>query len=141
MIQIIALVLLYLIFPLVIILLCNKFSFFKKIGTIVLAYAFGLILGSSGLLPRGSDGYYEAQQGRAVIPATEMQTLYEQGKISNDDFMVNSIANAQDLLTSVVVPLAFPLLLFSLNVKRWIDIYDFGTFIYHNSCRFRLFYF
>ena len=119
MIQIVALVLLYLIFPLVIILLCNKFSFFKKIGTIVLAYAFGLILGSSGLLPRGSDGYYEAQQGRAVIPYAEMQTLYEQGKISNDDFMVNSIANAQDLLTSIVVPLAFPLLLFSLNVKRW----------------------
>ena len=26
----------------------------------------------------------------------------------------------QDMLTSIVVPLAFPLLLFSLNVKRWL---------------------
>ena len=30
------------------------------------------------------------------------------------------IASAQDMLVSVIVPLSFPLLLFSLNIKRWL---------------------
>ncbi len=36
------------------------------------------------------------------------------------DIYVNSIATIQDTLSSVFVLLAFPLLLFSLNVKRWL---------------------
>jgi uncharacterized membrane protein len=120
MIKIILLILFYLAFPLVIIYLCNTWTIFKKIGTIVLAYAFGLILGISGLLPKGSDGYIEARQGRTVIPSEEIGSLLLSEKIIEKDVFVNSLANAQDMLTSVVVPLAFPLLLFSLNVKRWL---------------------
>jgi len=120
MVKIALLVLFYLAFPLVIIFLCNKWSFLKKIGSIVLAYAFGLIFGSIGLLPTGSEGYLGALEGRTVIPTTEIQTLYETGKITEEDIFTNKIANAQDMLTSVLVPLAFPLLLFSLNVKRWL---------------------
>jgi uncharacterized membrane protein len=120
MIKIILLVLLYFTFPLVIIYLCRKWSFFMKLGTIVLAYGFGLLLGSSGLLPRGSDNYNMELQGRVSIPATELEALIAAGTITEDDVFVNSIANAQDMLTSVVVPLAFPLLLFSLNVRRWL---------------------
>ena len=33
---------------------------------------------------------------------------------------VNSIASTQDMLISVIVPLSFPLLLFSLNIRRWL---------------------
>jgi uncharacterized membrane protein len=33
---------------------------------------------------------------------------------------VNKIAETQDMIVSIVVPLAFPLLLFSLNIKRWL---------------------
>ena len=33
---------------------------------------------------------------------------------------VNQIASVQDIIPSIVVPLAFPLLLFSLNIRRWL---------------------
>lgn len=120
MIKIILLVLFYFAFPLVIIYMCKKWSGLKKLGSIVLAYAFGLILGSSGILPQGSESYKLALQGRAALPGTEMEALMAAGTISQGDSYVNSIASAQDMLVSVIVPLSFPLLLFSLNIRRWL---------------------
>ncbi len=120
MIRIALLVALYFGFPLFIIFLCKKWPVLKKVGSIVLAYAFGLILGSTGILPRGSDAYRLALQGRSVIPATEMESLISTGTIRQGDDYVNSIASVQDMLVSIIVPLAFPLLLFSLNIKRWL---------------------
>jgi uncharacterized membrane protein len=120
MIKIVLLVLFYFTFPLVIIYLCKRWSILKKLGSIVLAYGFGLILGSIGILPQGSNAYHLALQGRAAIPDTELKALLDSGTISQGDNYVNSIASAQDMLVSVIVPLAFPLLLFSLNIKRWL---------------------
>jgi uncharacterized membrane protein len=120
MIKIILLVLLYFTFPLVIIYMCKKWSILKKLGSIVLAYGFGLILGSIGILPHGSDAYRLALQGKAALPENEIQALLSSGTISQGDAYVNSIATIQDMLVSVIVPLSFPLLLFSLNIKRWL---------------------
>lgn len=120
MIKIILLIIFYFLFPLVIIYLCKRWSGLKKLGSIVLAYGFGLLLGSIGILPQGSEAYRLALQGRAALPDTELQALMDAGKISQDDSYVNSIASAQDMLISVIVPLSFPLLLFSLNLKRWL---------------------
>jgi uncharacterized membrane protein len=120
MVKLLLLVILDLAFPLVIIYMCKKWSVLKKLGSIVLAYGFGLALGSSGLIPRGGDTYQLALQGRAFLPKPEMETLLSSGKITSEDADANSIANAQDLLISIIVPLAFPLLLFSLNIKRWL---------------------
>jgi len=120
MIKIILLIAFYVLFPLLIIFICKKWSFFRKIGTIVLAYGFGLVLGSSGIFPEGSAQYKIALQGRSAIPSAEMQTLVAGGKLPQDDVFVNQIATVQDLIPSVAVPLAFPLLLFSLNLKRWL---------------------
>ena len=120
MIKIVLLIVLYFTFPLVIIYICKKWSFLKKLGSIVLAYGFGLILGSSGILPHGSDAYRVALQGRSAIPSTEIQNLLESGTISQSDNSVNSIASIQDILLSLIIPLSFPLLFFSLNIKRWI---------------------
>jgi uncharacterized membrane protein len=120
MIKIILLVLFYFTFPLVIIYMCKRWSILKKLGSIVLAYGFGIILGSIGILPQGSDAYRLALQGKAALPDTEMESLLASGTISQGDSYVNSIASAQDMLVSVIVPLAFPLLLFSLNIKRWL---------------------
>jgi uncharacterized membrane protein len=118
--KIILLILFYFTFPLIIIYLCKKFSILKKLGSIVLAYGFGLILGSIGILPHGSDVYRMALQGRAALPDTELQALLDSGTIKQEDGYVNSIASTQDLLVSIIVPLSFPLLLFSLNIKRWL---------------------
>ena len=120
MIKIILLVLLYFFFPLVIILLCRKWPLINKLGSIVLAYGFGLLFGTSGILPSGSDSYNFALQGRLSIPETEIQALLAEGKISESDLYVNSIATVQDNLINIMALLSFPLLLFSLNIKRWL---------------------
>jgi uncharacterized membrane protein len=118
--RIAALILFYFTFPLIIIYLCKKWSFLKKLGSIVLAYAFGLLIGSIGILPKGSSGYHLALQGRAAIPRPELETLISQGKADENDYYVNQIAQTQDMIPSIVIPLAFPLLLFSLNIKKWL---------------------
>jgi uncharacterized membrane protein len=120
MISIIALVIFYLTFPLLIIYLCQKWTLLQKVGTIVLAYAFGLVLGTSGILPDGSDQYKFALQGRTSIPSAEMERLAGYGTVTAEDEIVNQIRFVQDIIPSIVVPLAFPLLLFSLNIRRWI---------------------
>jgi uncharacterized membrane protein len=120
MVKIVLLVIFYFTFPLVIIYLCKRWSVLKKLGSIVLAYGFGLILGSTGILPQGSDAYRLALQGRTAMPDAEMEALLASGTITDNDSYVNSVTSAQDMLVSVIVPLSFPLLLFSLNIKRWL---------------------
>jgi uncharacterized membrane protein len=120
MIKIVLLVIFYFAFPIFIIYLCKKWSFLQKMGAIVLAYGFGLLIGSTGILPQGSDGYKLALQGKGSLPVTEVESLITQGKATKEDLFVNQIAQVQDIIPSVVVPLAFPLLLFSLNLKRWL---------------------
>jgi len=120
MIKIVLLVIFYFAFPLFIIYLCKKWSFLQKMGAIVLAYGFGLLIGSTGILPQGSNGYKLALQGKASLPETEVESLITQGKATNEDLLVNQIGQVQDIIPSIVVPLAFPLLLFSLNLKRWL---------------------
>ncbi len=120
MIKLVVLIIVYFTFPLVIIRMCKRWSVLKKIGSIVLAYAFGLLLGTSGILPHGSEAYKMAMQGRSSVPTPEMEALLASGTITQEDVFVNNIAATQDMLISVIVPLAFPLLLFSLNMRRWI---------------------
>ncbi len=120
MVEIVLLLILYFTFPLVIIYMCRRWSMLRKLGSIALAYAFGLILGASGILPKGSDNYYFALQEKISLPKAEIDSLIASGTISNDDVFVNSIRNVQDMLTSLAIPLAFPLILFSLNVRKWL---------------------
>lgn len=109
-------------FPALIIVMCRRWSILKKIGSIVLAYGFGLILGSSGILPAGSDAYKKELKGKACLPHKEMQELLEKNIIAPGDARANRVAFIQDIVQSVSVPLAFPLLLFSLNIRRWLKL-------------------
>ena len=120
MIKIVLLVIFYFAFPLFIIYLCKRWSFLQKLSSIVLAYGIGLLIGTSGILPQGSDGYKLALQGKTALPKAEVEALISQGKATEDDLFANQIASVQDIIPSIVVPLAFPLLLFSLNLKRWL---------------------
>jgi uncharacterized membrane protein len=118
--KIILLVVFYFTFPLIIIYFCQKWSVLQKLGTIVFAYGFGLLIGSSGIFPEGSSQYKLTLQGRTCLPGTEIENLISKGIIPAEDKFVNQIATVQDIIPSVVIPLAFPLLLFSLNIKRWL---------------------
>ena len=120
MVNLILLVIFYLTFPLAIISITNKWAPLKKLGTIVLAYGFGLILGSTGLIPKGSESYKMALLGRPALPQQEIQLLLDNKTITPLDVTANSIASLQDKLVTIAVLLAFPLLLFSLNIKRWL---------------------
>jgi uncharacterized membrane protein len=120
MVEIVLLLILYFTFPMVIIFMCRRWSILQKLGSIALAYAFGLILGASGILPKGSDNYYFALQEKISLPKAEIESLLSSGSISNNDVFVNSIRKVQDILTSFAIPLAFPLILFSLNVRKWL---------------------
>lgn len=128
MIKIIFLLAFYFTFPLVIIYFCKRWTIFKKLGTIAVAYGFGLLLGSSGFLPQGSEQYRNALQGRAALPDEEVHMLLTSGKITSHDAYVNRIAASQDMMISIIVPLAFPLLLFSLDFKRWLKFAKEGLF-------------
>jgi uncharacterized membrane protein len=120
MIKIILLIVFYFTFPLLIIYLCQKWTLLQKLGTIVLAYGFGLVLGSIGFFPEGSDSYKLILQGRASIPGSEIEMLLADGSILPEDKYVNQIATVQDIIPTIIIPLAFPLLLFSLNIRRWL---------------------
>ncbi len=128
MIKIVLLVAFYFLFPVFILYLCKRWSFLQKLSSIVLAYAIGLLLGTSGIMPEGSDGYKLALQGRTSLPKAEVESLISQGKANENDLFVNKIAGVQDIIPSIVVPLAFPLLLFSLNLKRWLRYARKGFF-------------
>lgn len=83
----------YFIFPVVIILLFNQYKWAQKIGTVILAYAIGIIIAllntAFGFFPNGT---------------VEEPTMLE---------------GIQKSLMSVCVPLAIPLMLFNSDFKLW----------------------
>jgi len=116
---IIILVLFYVLFPVIIIYFAQRFTVIKQIGTVVIAYAFGLALGNSGIFPAASENYHSLLQGRVALPVSQAQAFFEQGRLTANDLLRNRIASVQDLFTTLTIPLAIPLLLFSLNIKKW----------------------
>jgi uncharacterized membrane protein len=122
MLTLILLALFCLFFPIFLIWLTKKYSFFKKIGAIVLAYAAGIIIANVGILPRSSDAFREATitQDRPYIPKSEAVEMVAAGTLTEKDLRYNSIAMVQDSMQSALVLLAIPLILFSLNVRRWL---------------------
>lgn len=84
-----AIVTLYVGGPFLIIWLYRRYKFFSKVGTIVMAYALGILMSLSGLTHP------------AVPEAAE------------------TLASWQKILQTVCVPLAIPLMLFSSDFKAW----------------------
>ncbi len=80
----ILLILFYVITPAILIWLCNTYKIFKKTGAVLIAYAFGLVIGNTGILQH-VPGYQTIQQ----------------------------------TITNATIPLALPLLLFSMQFKSW----------------------
>lgn len=122
MLNLIILVLFYITFPVFLIGLTMKFPLIRKIGAIVLAYAAGIIIANVGILPKGSEAFRDATigQNRSYIPKSEAVEMVAAGTLSERDLEVNNVAAVQDGMQTVLVPLAIPLILFSLNVRRWL---------------------
>ena len=118
----VSLILFYFLAPVLLIYLTHVSTVFNKIGAVVLAYALGLIFGNIGILPRASDSFRVLLAGKAKMPAAELGRYLEQGMITETDLMANQIFGLQDIIMTIVIPLAIPLLLFSLDMKRWLKL-------------------
>jgi uncharacterized membrane protein len=79
------LVLFYFLFPVLIIRLDKKYTLVNRIGTVVICYGMGLLIGNIGILPEGMEAI-------------------------------------QENTYSICVILAIPLLLFSLDIRKWVSM-------------------
>ena len=110
----------YFLFPVLIIYATHKSSFLKRLGAVVLAYILGLLIGNIGWLPRPSETFRTFLAEKTFLPDEQVQRLFESGQLVADDLLYNKLAFVQDSIISVVILLAIPLLLFSLDVRKWI---------------------
>ncbi|WP_321286782.1 DUF819 family protein [uncultured Sunxiuqinia sp.] len=92
----------------------------NKIGAVVLAYVIGLIAGNIGILPRASVAFKTILAGKTNLPQEQTSELLAQGLISPNDLLANHVASIQNIIITIVIPLAIPLLLFSLDIKQWV---------------------
>jgi uncharacterized membrane protein len=72
----------FVLFPVLVIYLCQRFPVLNKLGAVVICYAVGIIIGNINILPE-------------------------------------NIFGIQDTLMTLVIPLAIPLIFFSIDIKRW----------------------
>ena len=122
MILVITLVLFYILTPVLLIYLTHISKTFNKIGAVVMAYAIGLLLGNIGLFPKASATFKALLAGRPAIPHSDLLKYLAEGRITESDITLNHISSVQDTIMSIAIPLALPLLLFSLDIKRWIKL-------------------
>lgn len=122
MLNLILLIILYVTLPVILIWLTMKYNFFKKLGAVVLAYALGIIIANIGILPKSSEAFLKETVGkeRAYLPKTEAAELYASGIFTRNDISANDVATIQDSVQTALIPLALPLILFSLSVRRWL---------------------
>ena len=83
--MIVLMVAFYLLFPVLVICLCQRFPAVDKVGAVIICYIAGILIGNLPVLPAGSD-------------------------------------RVLDGLTTVTIPIALPLLLFSLDIRQWLRL-------------------
>lgn len=110
----------YLTVPFLINYLSFKSSVAQKVGTVLIAYLVGLILGNIGIFPEASQPMMELVTNKDIKLTNQLvDSFYSQGLILDDDVQYFRIYKTQDLLTTLAIALALPLLLFSMNIRNW----------------------
>ena len=87
--KILFIILIYFVAPFIIILLFQKYKIVKQIGTVIVAYAVGIVMAITGFMPMQGDVGYDG------------------------------ISSIQSLIQSLTIPLAIPLMLFNCDFKLW----------------------
>ena len=115
------LVLFYLLLPILLIYLTKISETLKRIGAVVMAYAAGLLLGNSGIIPAPSEDLVNALGGRrSFLPKEEFADLILLPGFAESDAVFNQIAQVQNSVMTYTILLALPLLLISLDLKKWL---------------------
>ena len=86
-------IIIFLVLPALLIILCKKLAFLNRIGVVLLCYIVGMLIGNLGLLPESFTV--------AAAPGGD---------------------SALSLLQSISICIALPLILFSLDIKNWLQI-------------------
>lgn len=118
----IVLITFYFAFPILLIYLTHISKFCSKVGAVVMAYVIGMLLGNIDIFPKQSQAFRELLASGTSLPRDQVNELFQQGIITESDVIANNIASLQDLIMTLVIPLAIPLLLFSLDIKRWLKL-------------------
>lgn len=116
-----SLILFYLLVPILLIYLTKVSGFLKRIGAVVLAYAVGLLFGNSGIIPAPGEKLTEILEGkRPFLPQDEFADFMNQPGFIDSDIVFNQVAQVQQSVMTYTILLALPLLLFSLDLKKWV---------------------
>jgi uncharacterized membrane protein len=118
----VSLILFYIFTPLLLIYLCQTIKFLDRVGAVVLAYFVGLLIGNIGILPVPGHKFRELLAERTFMAKDEIMKLFHAGTVTDTDLVVNQIATIQDTIITIVIPLAIPLLLFSMDLKKWLKL-------------------
>ncbi|MBN1598814.1 MAG: DUF819 family protein [Bacteroidales bacterium] len=114
------LLLFYLLAPAIIIYITEKNKFANKIGAIIIAYGIGLLIGNIGIFPHPGDYLSNYLTENHSVSFSEVEDLLKTGLISPEDIEAYKVRKLQDLILMLTIPLAIPLLLFSLQIKNWL---------------------
>jgi uncharacterized membrane protein len=118
----ISLVVFYLLVPALLIYLTKISKFLNRLGAVVLAYLLGLIVGNIGILPVASDKYRALVGAEMHIPKDKFLEYINTSQLPQSDILVNQVATVQNVLFTIIIPIAIPLLLFSLNLRKWLKL-------------------
>lgn len=116
---IIGLVIFYVFTPLLILHLCHRYKFVNKLGAVIVAYLVGLLIGNIGLLPSFSPMLNDFLLTNPETTAKQIEAMHACGEVGATDVLAFKIYNLRDMLMSVTILLAIPLLLFSANISQW----------------------
>ncbi|MCD6354819.1 MAG: DUF819 family protein [Prolixibacteraceae bacterium] len=119
---ILTLLLFYFLTPALLIYLCKNSTTLNKFGAVVLAYAIGLFVGNIGIFPTPSEALKNLLGSRTFLPEAEFLDFMHSTQFVSTDLLTNQIAQLQNTLLTIIIPIAIPLLLFSLNIKRWLKL-------------------
>ena len=122
MILLVALALFYLLIPLLLIYLCKVSTILKRIGAVVLAYAIGLVAGNTGLIPSPGAKFRAFLEIDSSLPKSAITQLIESGQLQQSDYLVNQVLVLQNIIMTIAIPIAIPLLLFSLDIRKWLKL-------------------
>ncbi len=105
--------------PVFIILLTEKSKIASQIGSILIAYGFGILLGNINLYPHLDQYLINYVSVHTNVSLSDIELLFQKGIITEQDISAFKVYKLQDLLMTLSIPIAIPLLLFSLNIKSW----------------------
>lgn len=120
--ELIILSLFYIFTPLLILHLCHRFPFVNKLGAVIIAYLVGLLIGNIGILPSMGVALNDYLLNNPKATGEDINSLLVNGLITEREVLAFKIYKLRDLLMSITILLAIPLLLFSANIKQWKNI-------------------